>query len=210
MGDHGQAPAGDLDVVQVLVRQHALVRSMFDEVERTPATRRAQPFTRLARLLVIHETTESEILHPYARRVLREGADVVADRLGEAQEIATLLNRLYRHGVDDPDFMTGFRRLRQLVLAHARAEERYEFVRLIAQIDPAERRAMAVRVHAAATLVHEASNPRHTDGDHWGEPLETVISRTRDIIHHNTSEHRHSRPWAGHDKPSPKTAAHRR
>ncbi|NUP65917.1 MAG: hemerythrin domain-containing protein, partial [Nonomuraea sp.] len=58
----------DNDVVDLLVRQHEEIRSLFTEVENAAPEDKAEAFRRLVRLLAVHETAEEEIVHPYARR----------------------------------------------------------------------------------------------------------------------------------------------
>ena len=145
-------------------------------MERSTGDARREAFQRLVRLLAVHETAEEEIVHPYARRVLPGGVEVVDDRLEEERKAKELLQHMDEAGVDDPDFMTNLERLRLDVLAHARAEERYEFVQLRAHTSEAERRTMAAGVKAAEAMAPDptrtpgSSRPprrarRHADGD---------------------------------------------
>lgn len=160
---------GESDVIDLLQRQHALIRNLFDEVERTTGDERREAFQRLVRLLAVHETAEEEIVHPYARRVLPGGVEVVDERLEEERQAKELLQQMDEAGVDDPNFMTNLERLRLDVLAHARAEERYEFVQLRAHTTEAERRSMAAGVKAA-----EAMAPTH--------PHPGVESATKNVL----------------------------
>ncbi|WP_449060760.1 hemerythrin domain-containing protein [Planomonospora algeriensis] len=137
------------DVVDLLLRQHALIRDMFDEVEKASGAERAEAFQRLVRMLAVHETAEEEIVHPYARRKLEGGDAVVDDRLAEEHEAKKLLMEMDKAGPEDSRFMTNLAVLRASVLAHARSEERYEFTQLRARTSETERRAMAAGLKAA-------------------------------------------------------------
>ncbi|MFD2357591.1 hemerythrin domain-containing protein [Nonomuraea ferruginea] len=64
----------ETDVIELLIAQHGMIRNLFGEVEQAPPERRGESFTRLVRLLAVHETAEEEILHPYARTKLDGGA----------------------------------------------------------------------------------------------------------------------------------------
>ncbi|MFC7648355.1 hemerythrin domain-containing protein [Streptosporangium lutulentum] len=77
--------------MDLLIAQHALIRDLFDEVEKASAQERPEAFQRLVRLLAVHETAEEEIVHPYARLKIDGGKDVVDDRLAEEHEAKQLL-----------------------------------------------------------------------------------------------------------------------
>ncbi|MEU4834842.1 hemerythrin domain-containing protein [Streptosporangium sp. NPDC023615] len=188
MSDRRIAPElmGENDVVDLLVRQHAMIRDLFDEVEESPAgSRRAEEaFQRLVRLLAVHETAEEEIVHPYVRLVLDDGDEVVDDRLAEEREAKQLLADLERLGTGHPDFSGGLQVLRAAVLAHARAEERHEFSRLREHTGVAERRAMAAGVKAAEALAPTHPHPGTESALKnllLGGPV-ALVDRTRDVI----------------------------
>lgn len=175
---------GESDVIDLLQRQHALIRDLFDEVERTTGDERREAFQRLVRLLAVHETAEEEIVHPYARRVLPGGVEVVDERLEEERQAKELLQQMDEAGVDDPNFMTNLERLRLDVLAHARAEERYEFVQLRAHTTEAERRSMAAGVKAAEAMAPTHPHPgveSATKNVLVGTPM-AIFDRVRDVV----------------------------
>ncbi|GGO21766.1 hemerythrin [Microbispora rosea subsp. aerata] len=183
-----QHPAPELmkegDVVDLLIRQHALIRDMFDEVEQAAPGERHEPFRRLMRLLAVHETAEEEIVHPYVRLRVDGGAGVVADRLKEEREGKEILSRLDEMGPDHPGFMPELDKLRTAVLAHARAEERYEFAKLLAGTTAAERRAMALGVRAAQAMAPTRPHPgveSMTRNLLLGPPA-AIMDRARDLI----------------------------
>ncbi|GAA0407323.1 hemerythrin domain-containing protein [Microbispora corallina] len=188
----GRHPVPELmkepDVVDLLIHQHGLIRDMFDEVERAAPGERREPFRRLVRMLAVHETAEEEIVHPYARRRVDGGAGIVEDRLREEHEAKRLLALLDRQGVDHPDFMANLDLLRVAVLAHARAEERYEFSRLRAEATAAERRAMALGVRAAQAMAPTRPHPgveSATKNLLFGPPA-AIVDRARDLIRRAT------------------------
>ncbi|ETK37491.1 hemerythrin domain-containing protein [Microbispora sp. ATCC PTA-5024] len=188
----GRHPVPELmkepDVVDLLIHQHGLIRDLFDEVERAAPGERREPFRRLVRMLAVHETAEEEIVHPYARRRVDGGAGIVEDRLREEHEAKRLLALLDRQGVDHPDFMANLDLLRVAVLAHARAEERYEFSRLRAEATAAERRAMALGVRAAQAMAPTRPHPgveSATKNLLFGPPA-AIVDRARDLIRRAT------------------------
>lgn len=187
-------PMGENDVVDLLVRQHTMIRDLFDEVEDAPAGgRRAEAFQRLVRMLAVHETAEEEIVHPYARLKIEDGNEVVDDRLSEEREAKQLLADLEQLGPDHLDFSGRLQVLRAAVLAHARAEECHEFAQLRAQTSVAERRAMAAGVKAAEALAPTHPHPGTESATMnllLGTPL-ALVDRTRDVIRQAMGGHGH-------------------
>ncbi|MDU0300268.1 hemerythrin domain-containing protein, partial [Streptomyces sp. PAL114] len=123
----GDDHAPDDDVVALLMRQHGDIRNLFDEVEATAGDERRDAFRRLVRLLAVHETAEEEVVHPFVRRAVAGGEQIVEDRLTEEREAKEMLASLDEMDPDDPRFLPQLIRLRHDVQTHARAEERYEF-----------------------------------------------------------------------------------
>nr|WP_236667296.1 MULTISPECIES: hemerythrin domain-containing protein [unclassified Nonomuraea] len=172
------------DVIVLLQAQHGMIRDLFDEVERAPAERRGEAFGRLVRLLAVHETAEEEIVHPYARGRIDGGDAVVDDRLAEENEAKELLSRLDEDGPDAADFLERLLVLRGAVEAHARSEERYEFLQLRAHTTEAERRSMAAGVKAAEAMAPTHPHPgteSATKNVLVGTPM-AMMDRVRDVI----------------------------
>ncbi|GAA4205173.1 hemerythrin domain-containing protein [Streptosporangium oxazolinicum] len=178
-------PMNENDVVDLLVRQHATIRDLFDEVEEAPTgVRRSDAFQRLVRMLAVHEAAEEKVVHPYARLKIEDGNEVVDERLAEEKEAKQLLADLETLGTEHPGFSGRLQMLRAAVLAHARAEERYEFARLRARTSVAERRAMAAGVRAAEALAPTHPHPGTESmvmNLLFGPPL-AIVDRTRDAI----------------------------
>lgn len=172
------------DVVDLLIHQHGVIRDMFDEVEQATGRDREEAFRRLVRMLSVHETAEEEIVHPYVRRRIEGGAEVIEDRLREENQAKRLLSRMDQLGTDHPDFLENLRRLRLMVTQHARAEERYEFMRMRAETTAAERRALALGVRAAEAMAPTRPRPgveSATKNLLFGPPA-AIIDRARDLI----------------------------
>ena len=101
----GDDRARDDDVVSLLMRQHGDIRNLFDEVEATTGDERRDAFRRLVRLLAVHETAEEEVVHPFVRRAVPGGEQVVEDRLTEEREAKETLAALDEMDTDDPKFL---------------------------------------------------------------------------------------------------------
>jgi hemerythrin superfamily protein len=174
----------ETDVIDLLQAQHGMIRDLFDEVEQAPADRRGEAFTRLVRLLAVHETAEEEIVHPYARRKIDGGDGVVEDRLTEENMAKTLLMDMDETGPEAADFADKLAALRMAVEKHARSEERYEFAQLRAHTSAAERRTMALGVKAAEALAPTHPHPgteSATKNLLVGTPI-AMMDRARDVI----------------------------
>ncbi|MEV4374646.1 hemerythrin domain-containing protein [Nonomuraea sp. NPDC049637] len=174
----------ETDVIDLLLAQHAMIRDLFDEVEQAPAGQRGEAFTRLVRLLAVHETAEEEIVHPYARHKIDGGDAVVDDRLAEENEAKRLLTELDEGGPDAPGFAEKLAVLRAAVEAHARSEERYEFTQLRGRTSQAERRGMAAGVKAAEAMAPthpHAGTESATKNVLVGTPV-AMMDRARDVI----------------------------
>jgi hemerythrin superfamily protein len=176
------------DVIDLLLRQHALIRDLFDEVEFATPQQRPEAFDRLVRLLAVHETAEEEIVHPYARTAIDGGQGVVDDRLQEEKSAKELLSQLDEMDPADADFLPLLDKLRLSVLEHARAEERYEFYQLRQKTSEEQRRAMAAGVKAAEAMAPTHPHPgveSATKNVLMGTPV-AMMDRVRDVIRQAT------------------------
>ncbi|WP_285774709.1 hemerythrin domain-containing protein [Microtetraspora sp. NBRC 13810] len=172
------------DVIDLLIHQHNMIKDLFDEVERASMSERPEAFRRLVRMLAVHETAEEEIVHPYARRKLEGGKEIVDDRLTEENEAKQMLEHMDESGVNDPEFMSNLAHLRTSVLAHAQNEERYEFAQLREHTSEAERRTMAAAVKAAEAIAPTHPHPgveSATKNVLLGTPA-AIMDRVRDGI----------------------------
>jgi hemerythrin superfamily protein len=127
----------DVDLVDLLLTQHARIEELFTLVAGSRGQRRREHFEELARLMTVHETAEQDVVHPLSRE-LGDTAGIVDDRLDEERLASETLAELRAAGVDSDGFDTTLLLLREAVLTHARHEERYEFPALRAKV-PAER-----------------------------------------------------------------------
>ncbi|MFF7177528.1 hemerythrin domain-containing protein [Streptomyces sp. NPDC008121] len=180
----GDDYAPDTDVVALLMRQHGDIRNLFDEVEAASGEARRDSFRRLVRLLAVHETAEEEVVHPFARRALPGGAQVVEDRLAEEKAAKEALSVLDDLDTDDPTFMPRFMKLRTDVQEHARAEERYEFTHIRRSTDSTNLAAMAKAVKAAEAMAPTRPHPGVESGaaNMALGPVAALMDRTRDAV----------------------------
>ncbi|MFF3256230.1 hemerythrin domain-containing protein [Actinacidiphila glaucinigra] len=179
----GDPVAGD-DVVALLMQQHGEIHNLFDEVRTSEGEARREAFQKLVRLLAVHETAEEEIVHPTARTAFDGGEEVVQDRLDEERAAKETLSRLDDMDTDDPKFMPILLSLRDDVLKHARAEERYEFAQLRRTTSPQRLAMMAKAVKAAEKMAPTHPHPgvESATKNIAAGPVAALMDRTRDAI----------------------------
>ncbi|GAA2454393.1 hemerythrin domain-containing protein [Streptomyces glaucus] len=180
----GDDAAPDDDVVALLMRQHGDIRNLFDEVEAAEGDARKEAFRRLVRLLAVHETAEEEVVHPYVRRNVTGGEEVVAARLAEERSAKETLSALDEMDTADPKFMPQLLALRADVQEHARAEERYEFVHIRRGTDAATLASLAKGVKAAEAMAPTRPHPgvESAAANVALGPVAALMDRTRDAV----------------------------
>ncbi|MCL7425553.1 hemerythrin domain-containing protein [Streptomyces sp. YS415] len=180
----GDDQAKDDDVVALLMRQHGDIRNLFDEVEASTGEERRDAFRRLVRLLAVHETAEEEVVHPFARKSLPGGEQVVKDRLAEEKAAKETLAALDELDTNDPKFMPQLLKLRRDVQEHARAEERYEFTHIRRSTDAGNLAAMAKAVKAAEAMAPTRPHPGVESGakNMALGPVAALMDRTKDAV----------------------------
>ncbi|MEU9921564.1 hemerythrin domain-containing protein [Streptomyces griseoluteus] len=180
----GDDQAPDIDVVALLMRQHGDIRNLFDEVEQSRGEERRDAFRRLVRLLAVHETAEEEVVHPFVRRAVEGGEQVVKDRLAEERSAKETLAALDDMDTDDPKFMPRLMQLRTEVQEHARAEERYEFPHIRRSIDVTNLAAMAKAVKAAEAIAPTRPHPgvESVTANVTLGPVAALMDRTKDAV----------------------------
>jgi hemerythrin superfamily protein len=176
------ADTEDLDVLELLARQHREIKGLFSVVETSTGAQRRDAFHRLVRLLAVHETAEEEVVHPAARRAGLQ--DVVEERLREEHGAKELLQQLDELGPDAPEFPDRLRELRQDVAEHAEHEETTEFPRLREQHDRERLLAMAKLVRAAEATAPTRPHPGVESGaaNAMVGPFAAIADRARDAI----------------------------
>ncbi|MES9543643.1 MULTISPECIES: hemerythrin domain-containing protein [unclassified Actinomadura] len=182
MSERSEAAAHD--VVDLLLRQHAEIRQLFDQVEAAAGHERTAAFERLRRLLAVHETAEEEVVHPYARRHIEGGREVVDARLAEENQAKQLLSDLDYFGPTSPDFLQRLGDLRLSVMDHARHEEEAEFPQLREHASEHDLRRMATAVKAAEAVAptHPHVGFESATANLVAGPFAAAADRARDAI----------------------------
>ncbi|MEU0112634.1 hemerythrin domain-containing protein [Streptomyces bobili] len=139
---------GGENVVDVLTRQHRQIKLAFLQAA-LPGPQRRRNFDRLMRLLSVHEAAEEAHVHPVARRVLRQGRELAANRLREEKEAKQLLINLRRTGPHATGYLRRLNEVRRAVTRHAAREEREEFRALRRVLSPTRLRILGAEVKLA-------------------------------------------------------------
>ncbi|MET0416393.1 MAG: hemerythrin domain-containing protein [Actinoplanes sp.] len=96
--------AADLDVVDLLLTQHARIEEQFLLVIGAAGEARWQAFDDLVRLLAVHETAEEEVVHPLSPTIADDADGIVDDRLQEERQAREMLAALIDTDVDSDGF----------------------------------------------------------------------------------------------------------
>jgi hemerythrin superfamily protein len=171
------------DVITLLHRQHANIRTLFAEVEAAVGDERKDAWHRLVRLLSIHETAEEEIVHPAIKRV-SGGEPIVDARVAEERRAKELLSTMDDIGPEAEGFDTLLVQLRDDVLAHADHEEQAEFPLLRKVYDQERLERMAKAVEAAEAIAPTRPHPgvESPVANLALGPLVAVVDKARDAI----------------------------
>lgn len=173
-----------VDVVSFLKEQHEQIKAGFAQVKTARGEQRRNAFFALRRLLAVHETAEEEIVHPAARKQLRDGELIVEARLSEEKKAKQVLAELEDLDVDSAEFTTHFAALETSVIAHASAEEREEFSMLGSILNQEQ----LTRMRKAVTFVESMAPTRPHAGvesaaaNMLAGPFASMIDRVRDAI----------------------------
>jgi hypothetical protein len=180
-----ETPGGrQLDVVDVLLAQHARIEQLFLLVAGSAGATRREAFDDLVRMLAAHETAEEELVHPLGRGLVEGGDARVDDRLDEERQAKEMLSTLVDVGVDSEGFDMGLLLLRDAVLTHARQEERYEFNQLRAKVPAPRLRALAAAVRAVEAMAPTRPHPgtESAKANLAAGPVLAIVDRARDVI----------------------------
>ncbi|WP_211342781.1 hemerythrin domain-containing protein [Actinomadura pelletieri] len=172
------------NAVDLLLSQHEEIRRLASTVEKSNGQTRKDAFDRLRELLAVHETAEEEVVHPFARRNIDHGADIVDARMAEENEAKSVLSELEKLDPDSADFDELFSDFHKDLEAHASREEREEFPRLRREATSEQLNGMAKAVRAAEAVAptHPHPSADSTAKNYALGPMAAVADRVRDAI----------------------------
>jgi hemerythrin superfamily protein len=173
------------DVVEFLKGQHNLIKDMFDEVlYASDPKAREKAFIDLRQLLAVHETAEEMVVHPRARREIKDGDSVVDARLEEEHEAKEQLSKIEDMDIGSQAFIDALTKFRDAVVGHAEHEETEEFNKLQRKLDTDDlkRMAAAVRVAQAIAPTRPHSGVESAKANFAVGPFASMLDRARDLI----------------------------
>lgn len=179
--------SGDMttELVQLLLADHQEAKSLLTGFDTVPAASRDEAFCQLTYELVRHEVAEEEVVYPALRRYVDGGDDLADLRIKEQSEAEQLLAEMEKAGVESPQFLPMFEKLRAEVLAHAEAEEQTVFPELTSSVNPDELRTLGKRYQMAKKAAPTHPHPHAPDtppGNLVLGPVAAVIDRVRDAV----------------------------
>jgi hypothetical protein len=181
------------DAIDLLLEQHAAIERLFLLAAGSTGDARRDAFNDLVRLLAVHETAEEEVVHPLASTLVDGGDALINDRLGEERQAKQMLAALVDAGPDDESFDTALLVLRDVVLVHARREERYEFTQLRQRVPAEHLRELADLVGAAEAVAPTRPHPgaESAIANITLAPALALIDQLRDLVREAVHKERH-------------------
>ena len=139
------------DAVKFLTDQHNLIKDLFEEVLSASSDEaRDKAFTELRQLLAVHETAEEMVMHPQARREIKDGDTIVDARLKEEHEAKEKLSELEKMDIGSKEFLSELTKFRDAVIDHAgRGKRGIHQTQAAARLDDLGRMAKAVKAAEA-------------------------------------------------------------
>jgi hemerythrin superfamily protein len=156
--NHLPKVTGSKDVIGFLKAQHEQIKWLFEKVVAARGEAREALFAQLKSLLSVHEAAEERIVHPEAKRAIKDGPMEVAARTNEEKEAKKALAALGQLDVASDEFETKIRDLQSAVLAHADSEEKEEFDKLASKLDAGKLKDMREALEA----VEAGASAHHT------------------------------------------------
>ncbi|WP_326547298.1 hemerythrin domain-containing protein [Mycolicibacterium sp. ND9-15] len=173
------------DVVRFLKDQHNLIKDLFEEVLHASEDKaREKAFVELRQLLAVHETAEEMVVHPRARGEIDNGDEIIDARLEEENEAKHKLSALEDMDFGSKEFLDELTAFRDMVVAHAEAEESEEFNKLQRELEGDDLKRMAAAVRAAQAIAPTRPHPGVESAklNIAVGPFASMIDRARDAI----------------------------
>jgi len=164
-GAERRAPAHSPDdAIEMLEAQHRALEALFRVItERSPEKELWRTFSKLARMLLLHDAIETRHLYPAVRAASPDRAADVLRYLDQHRDIKRVLGLLFDAKPSDQDLVPEMEQLEGLVEEHVIEEERELFPRVRALMSHEQLVAMAQDM--AATMAElQAHGDLHASG----------------------------------------------
>lgn len=173
------------DVLTLLTEDHRAAEALLRRFEETPQSGLADYFCEVTQTLVRHEVAEEQVVYPLIRAASGQGEEVTAARLREQAEAEETLADLEGLDPETATFTTKFLKLRDAVLAHAKAEESTAFPLLEQATTISQRSELGERYRKAVETAPTHPHPHAPDtppGNTLLGPIAALFDRARDAV----------------------------
>jgi len=120
------------DAIEILLNDHRLVKSLFEQLANSDASERAAVLEQLKELLTVHNATEENLVYPAIRFVAARprDAETLYHQQDEAEAGLWSIDATIKGVFEGDDVDEQIKTLQKAVLAHVRKEEETEFPHL--------------------------------------------------------------------------------
>jgi hemerythrin superfamily protein len=171
-----------VSIIDVLLEQHARIRTLFSQVAASQGAAKQASFDELRELLAVHEVGEEMVLRPVSKGFVGDVAQACND---EEKQAAKVLAGLEKLDVDSAEFAQQFASFEQDVSNHAAYEESEEFPRVMAMCDADQQEKMAVRLVEAQKNAPTHPHPAtagSTAAQYVTAPFTSLMDKARDAF----------------------------
>jgi hemerythrin superfamily protein len=170
----------DHEVVEILLSQHAEIRDLLYQVEKSGEH---GVFEELVRLLAVHETAEEEVIYPSLRASDSSVNSAIDLRVTEEERAKAELANLEQMTVEAEDFAAAFAFFRRDVESHTEAEEASIFPALSSRdVDELARMGKLLRLAESVAPTRLHPDEPSTASDTVVGPFAAVADRVRDAL----------------------------
>jgi hemerythrin superfamily protein len=173
------------DVLDLLEADHKSVETLFAQFDDIPSGDRDGYFSEVVHTLVGHEVAEELVVYPALREDPPDGDEIADARLAEQADAEQLLSEMESNETSSGAFTAQFKKLRESVLAHAKAEEATVFPLLKDSTTVEDRRELGERYAKAKENAPTHPHPHAPDtppGNKALGPIAAIFDKTRDAI----------------------------
>ena len=183
----GRSRSDPPDAITLLKQDHDEVRALFQKFDR--AGHRAHKtkkgiVQKLVQELAMHSAIEEQIFYPAARNLM-DDEDIVLESLEEHHIVKWTLSELDGMEPSDERFDAKVTVLKELVLHHAKEEERDMFPKIRKKLSPADLEDLGAQLAEAKEFAPTRPHPRAPDeppGNVLAGSAAAVVDKGRDMV----------------------------
>ena len=177
-----------MDAVTLLRNDHKTVEALFKKFEKAgPNAHKTKQdlVEKVVEELSIHAAIEEQVLYPAARKAMPDASEQVLEALEEHHIVKWVLSELDGMDPQDERFDAKVTVLKELVLHHAKEEERDLFPKIRKALTPADLRDLGEQMEGAKQMAPTRPHPRAPDeppGNVVAGAAAAVVDRGRDLV----------------------------